>query len=107
MTADDLLTYAKALSAGELFKNPETLQEMLTFDPNGMDGLMPYGLGLLDYSIYSGAPGSWGHEGQTLGFGTLWITIPESDVTVVGFTNSATFHVNFFLSLMETMGLTP
>ena len=37
MTAEDLLTYAKALSAGELFKDPDSLTQMLTFDPNGGD----------------------------------------------------------------------
>jgi len=34
MTAADLATYAKALAAGELFQNPETLKEMLVFDPS-------------------------------------------------------------------------
>ena len=33
MTAEDLATYGKALAAGELFQNPDTLNEMLTFDP--------------------------------------------------------------------------
>ena len=98
MTAEELLTYAKALAAGKLFKNPDTLAEMLTFNPNAMNGLMGYGLGLLDFSKV-GAPGSWGHEGQTAGFQSLWYTNPETGVTVVGLTNSATYSAFSFLNV--------
>lgn len=98
MTAEDLLTYAKALSAGELFQNPDSLTQMLTFDPNGMDGVMPYGLGLTDY--YRIAPGYWGHSGQTAGFDSLWYTNPETGVTVVGLTNSAAYGASSFLTLL-------
>ena len=106
MSADDLLTYAKALAAGELFQNPDTLQEMLTFVPYSMQGLMPYGLGILDYSLYGGVPDTWGHTGQTLGFGTFWSTTPDKGVTVVGLTNSATFSTYGLLSVLDLLGLT-
>ena len=98
MTAEELLTYGKALAAGKLFKNPDTLAEMLTFNPNAMNGLMGYGLGLLDFSKV-GAPGSWGHEGQTAGFQSLWYTNPETGVTVVGLTNSAAYSAYSFLNV--------
>ena len=107
MTADDLLTYIKALSAGELFQNPDTLQEMLTFNPAAMKGLMPYGLGIQDLSIYGGVPGTWGHTGQTLGFASYWSTTPEAGVTVIGLTNSSTFGTYGFLRVLEILGLTP
>jgi D-alanyl-D-alanine carboxypeptidase len=107
MTAEDLLTYIHALSAGALFQEPATLQQMLTFVPYAMDGLMPFGLGVVDFSIYSGAPGAWGHSGQTLGFATLWVTVPEAGVTVVGMTNASTFDANSFLAILELLGLTP
>jgi D-alanyl-D-alanine carboxypeptidase len=107
MTADDLLTYAKALSAGQLFQEPATLQEMLTFDPSAMSGLMPYGLGIQDFSIYGGVPGTWGHTGQTLGFATYWSVTPDAGVTIIGLTNSATFTSYGFLSVLELLGLTP
>ena len=71
---------------------------MLTFNPNAMNGLMGYGLGLLDFSKV-GAPGSWGHEGQTAGFQSLWYTNPETGVTVVGLTNSAAYSAFSFLSV--------
>lgn len=99
MTAEDLLTYAKALSSGELFQNPDSLTQMLTFDPNGGDGLMPYGLGLIDFSPVT-EPGYWGHEGQTAGFQSLWYTNPETGVTVVGLTNSAAYSAFSFLTLL-------
>ena len=98
MTAEELLTYGKALAAGKLFKNPDTLAEMLTFNPNAMNGLMGYGLGLLDFSKV-GAPGSWGHEGQTAGFQSLWYTNPDTGVTVVGLTNSAAYSAYSFLNV--------
>jgi hypothetical protein len=89
MTAEDLATYGKALAAGELFQNPETLNEMLTFDPAAISMLgTPYGLGLFDVA---GDGSVWGHGGQTLGFQSLWFTDPESGIVVAGLTNSATY----------------
>lgn len=106
MTAEDLLSYAQALSAGELFQDPGTLEEMLAFDPNAMDGIMPYGLGLMDFSLV-GAPESWGHEGQTAGFQTLWYTNPQSGVTVVGLSNSASFSAYAFLNAASIVSPEP
>lgn len=89
MTTEDLATYGKALAAGELFQNPETLNEMLTFDPAAISMLgTPYGLGLFDVA---GDGSVWGHAGQTLGFQSLWFTDPENGIVVAGLTNSATY----------------
>jgi D-alanyl-D-alanine carboxypeptidase len=98
MTAEDLLTYGKALAAGELFQDPDSLTQMLTFNPAGMDGAMPYGLGLMDFSNV-GASGSWGHAGQTAGFQSLWFTNPDTAVTVVGLSNSASYSAFSFLTV--------
>lgn len=102
MTAEDLLAYGKALAAGELFEDPDSLAQMLSFDPAGMDGSMPYGLGLMDFSLV-GAPGSWGHEGQTAGFQSLWFTNPDSEITVVGLSNSASFGAFSFLNVASIL----
>jgi len=102
MTAEDLLAYAQALSTGELFQDADSLTQMLTFDPNGKDGLMPYGLGLLDFSLF-GTPGYWGHDGQTTGFGTLWCTNPDTGITVVGLSNSASYLAFSFISLVPML----
>ena len=102
MTAEDLLKYAKALSAGDLFQNPDTLDQMLTFDPNGMGGMLPYGLGLMDLSN-TGAPGYWGHEGQTAGFQSLWYTNPDTGMTVIGLSNSATFSAFSFANVVPML----
>jgi D-alanyl-D-alanine carboxypeptidase len=107
MTAEDLLTYPKALAAGECFQNPDTLQEMLTFEPSAMDGMIPYGLGIQDFSIYGGVPNTWGHTGQTMGFATFWSVTPASGVTIIGLTNSASFAPYSFLAVLEMLGLTP
>ncbi len=105
MAAEDLLTYAKALSAGELFQNSESLTQMLTFDPIGEDGLMPYGLGLMDFGKLVGPGSSWGHSGQTAGFATLWYTNTDTGITVVGLSNSATYFALSFLTVIELSGL--
>jgi len=102
MTAEDLLTYGKALAAGALFENDATLQAMLTFNPNGEGGLMPYGLGLIDFSLI-GATGYWGHEGQTAGFQSLWLTNPELGITIVGLSNSANFSGFSFLEVAKIL----
>jgi CubicO group peptidase (beta-lactamase class C family) len=100
MTAADLATYAKALAAGELFQNPETLAEMVAFDPAANLSLAPYGLGLLDFT---GDGTVWGHGGQTVGFQSLWLTKPEDGLVVVGLTNSATYNANDFINVLHIL----
>ena len=101
MTASDLATYGKALAAGELFQNPETLMEMLTFDPDATNGVgAPYGLGLFDVA---GDGSVWGHGGQTLGFQSLWYTDPEKGIIVVGLTNSATYKADGLLNVLQIL----
>ncbi|HFQ92716.1 MAG TPA: class A beta-lactamase-related serine hydrolase [Anaerolineae bacterium] len=93
MTAADLAKYGKALAAGELFQNPDSLAEMLTFFPDAAPA--PYGLGLMDFGN-----GYFGHEGQTAGFQSLWFTNPDTGITVVGLTNSAAYNAFSFLELL-------
>lgn len=101
MTAEDLATYAKALAAGELFQNPETLSEMLTFYEAAKFSVGgPYGLGLIDFA---GDGTVWGHGGQTLGFQSLWYIQPETGIVVVGLTNSATYSANAFLNVLNIL----
>ena len=100
-TAADLATYGQALSAGELFQDPDTLKEMLTFDPSAkyvVGG--PYGLGLYDFA---GDGTFWGHSGQTLGFQSLWFTNPEEEIIVVGLTNSASYKADALLNVFNIL----
>ncbi len=101
MTAADLATYGQALAAGELFQNPDTLNEMLTFNPAAKFQVGgPYGLGLIDFA---GDGTVWGHGGQTLGFQSLWYVDPAKDVVVVGLTNSAAYSANAFLNVRNIL----
>ena len=101
MTAADLATYGQALAAGELFQNPETVNEMLTFYPAAKFSVGgPYGLGLIDFA---GDGTVWGHGGQTLGFQSLWYVDPAQDVVVVGLTNSATYKADAFLNVRNIL----
>ena len=99
MTAEDLATYAKALAAGEFFQNPDTLNEMLTFNQAALFNVGgAYGLGLLDFA---GDGSVWGHAGQTLGFQSLWFVDPENGSVVVGLTNSATYDATNLLNVLN------
>lgn len=108
MTAEDLATYGKALAAGELFQNPDTLQEMLTWDEAAKFSVGgAYGLGLLDFA---GDGSVWGHAGQTLGFQSLWFIDPAQDIVVIGLTNSASYEAYRFLNVLNILtgnGLLP
>jgi len=101
MSATDLATYAHQLAMGGLFQNPETLDEMLSFDPSARLGVgAPYGLGLLDVA---GDGSAWGHGGQTLGFQSLWFTDPGAGIVVVGLTNSATYSADNLLNVRNIL----
>ena len=97
MTAEDLAAYGEALAAGELFQDPDSLAQMLTFNENALVlGGAPFGLGLMDFGN-----GYWGHEGQTAGFQSLWYTNPDEGITVVGLTNSAAYTAFSFLNVHQ------
>jgi D-alanyl-D-alanine carboxypeptidase len=97
MTAADLATYGEGLAAGKLFKNADSLKQMLTFDERALMSLgASYGLGLFNLG-----EGYWGHAGQTLGFQSIWFTNPEEKITVVGLTNSANFSAQEFLNALQ------
>jgi amidase len=99
MAADDLAAYGKALAAGELFQDPDSLAQMLTFNEGALlTGGAPFGLGLIDFG-----DGYWGHEGQTAGFQTLWYTNPEQQTTVVGLSNSAAYEAFRFLNVKNIL----
>jgi hypothetical protein len=99
MTAADLAAYGEGLAAGKLFKNADSLKQMLTWDDRALMSLgASYGLGLFNLG-----DGYWGHGGQTLGFQSIWFTNPDEKITVVGLTNSANFTVQEFLNALNIL----
>jgi len=99
MTAADLATYGEGLAAGKLFKNADSLKQMLTFDDRALMHLgASYGLGLFNVGN-----GYWGHGGQTLGFQSIWLTNPDEKITVVGLTNSANFSAQEFINALNIL----
>lgn len=80
-TAPDLLTFMRALVAGELFADPATLatmQETVTIAPRA-----EYGLGLAYYEERW-----WGHDGQITGFMSQLFYDPALDLVVVMLANN-------------------
>jgi hypothetical protein len=87
------------LAAGKLFKNADSLKQMLTFDDRALISLgASYGLGLFNMS-----EGYWGHGGQTLGFQSIWFTNPDEQTTIVGLTNSANFSAQEFVNALNIL----
>lgn len=106
MTAEDLAAYLKSLAAGDLFENPDSLDQMKAFNEASIFNVgASYGLGIMDFG-----DGYFGHEGQTAGFQSLMFTNPESQVTVIGLTNSAAYSAYAFLNvrnILDGVGLQP
>jgi D-alanyl-D-alanine carboxypeptidase len=105
MTAEDLAAYAKGLAGGELFEDPDSLAQMLTFNDAAADVLASYGLGLLQV-----ADGYWGHEGATPAFQSLWAINPDKGTVVVGMQNSYAYSAGNFvnaINIIEGRGAQP
>lgn len=100
MNAADLATYAHRLQMGDLFQNPNTLAEMIAFNPVSLYKLAPYGLGLLDFV---GDGSVWGHAGQTLGYQSLWFIDPANGIVVVGLTNSASYSADNLINVRHIL----
>jgi D-alanyl-D-alanine carboxypeptidase len=99
MTAADLATYGHALANGQFFQKPETLAEMINFNPDALLNVgASYGMGLMDFA---GDGKTWGHEGATLAFQSLWYTDPEAGILVVGLTNSGSYSGFNFLNVRD------
>jgi D-alanyl-D-alanine carboxypeptidase len=89
-TPEEFAVFLKALLTGQLFQQPETLELMEQHTPAGVDALGPgtiYAHGLLDNN------GVLGHGGQTLGFESDGGYIPDSDITIVMWSNAGSSNV--------------
>lgn len=83
-TVDDMSVFIAALLEGQLFDDRTTLDIMQDTVPTGRSLMPQYGIGLIEIS-----PGLWGHGGQTLGFVSDTAYIPQENVSIVAWTNSA------------------
>ena len=90
-TTWDLDRFLKALLAGELFQNAETLEEMQTFVPwpegnpisPWVDG---YGLGLMKV-VYPGGIEAIGHSASSADFSAFVYYLPDQGITISGAVN--------------------
>jgi D-alanyl-D-alanine carboxypeptidase len=90
-TSQEFAVFLKALFTGKLFKNKATLGLMLANPPASVGALgegTVYGHGMLNNN------GVLGHGGQTLGFQSDGGYIPNKDMTIVMWANSATNTVS-------------
>ena len=100
-TAEDMAKYVAGISSGALFKDPASLEQLLTFG-DGVVGPFQggYGLGVGKWTVEP-APMAWGHAGQTPGFQTLWAVYPDQESRVVFLTNSGSCHISYFLDILN------
>jgi D-alanyl-D-alanine carboxypeptidase len=82
-TTEDLARFLDALLAGELFKQPETLEEMLTFVPatEETEGQVGYGLGIARYE-WPGGVEAIGHFGGTAGYIALAARLRAQEIDI-------------------------
>lgn len=92
MTAADMTRFLDAMMAGELFRNPETLDEMLTSlakIPEGsvpLSGAVGYSLGMMKF-VFPGGIEMVGHSGDTGGFSSFMFYLPAQGITISGVVN--------------------
>jgi D-alanyl-D-alanine carboxypeptidase len=92
-TSADLARFLDAVMAGELFQNPETLDEMLTFrsvadipfDTVPLSGIVGYGLGMMKF-VFPGGIEMFGHTGD-MPNSTFVFYLPAQDITISGAAN--------------------
>jgi CubicO group peptidase (beta-lactamase class C family) len=99
-TAEDMAKYTAGLTSGALFQDPDSLEQMLSFDGQIFPFLGGYGLGVGQWTADPN-PVAWGHGGQTAGFETIWAVYPELDSQVILFTNSGSCHVSAFIDVLN------
>jgi len=90
-TPKQFAVFLKALFTGELYRQPSTLDLMKQHTSAGVDALAlgtVYAHGMLDNE------GVLGHGGQTLGFQSDGGYIPDKDVAIVIWSNSAESNVS-------------
>ncbi|MBP1995519.1 serine hydrolase domain-containing protein [Paenibacillus eucommiae] len=86
-TAEDLARFAMALTAADnqLFVNKQTLQTMLTQSYTPNKDILSNAHGLWEYTAQ---PGSVGHAGNTMGFSSNFVVVPEEKLGIVVLTNA-------------------
>ena len=90
-TSEEFAVFLKALFTGKLFRQASTLKLMQEHTEAGVDALGPgtiYAHGMMNNN------GVLGHGGQTLGFVSAGGYIPDKDVTIVMWSNTATSSAN-------------
>jgi D-alanyl-D-alanine carboxypeptidase len=91
-TTMDLARFMEAALAGELFQEPGTLGEMLTFvdmpqDASSNNLAVGYGLGIMRYALPGGIE-MLGHAGTTGGYQCFVYNLPAQGITISGMMNN-------------------
>jgi D-alanyl-D-alanine carboxypeptidase len=102
-SAHDLVRFLDALLAGRLFREPETLQAMLDFQPAaGEPGQVGYGLGLLQRE-FPGGMKTVDHLGGAVGYRAYVARVPDQDMTLAVAMNSLADPSSVILPIIEAL----
>ena len=75
----DITTFYQALLQDQTLLGEEMMAELLTFSPD--DEGAGYSLGLAEWETDFGT--AWGHSGAVLGFISIGVYLPDSDITII------------------------
>ena len=106
-TTADQTRFVKALFEGRLFKNRESLEQMLAFlsAPSPVEGRTGYGLGVMRLEV--GGVTYWGHLGGTAGFTAYMLYQPETGMAIGGAINIRGDLGALILPVLETLQRLP
>jgi D-alanyl-D-alanine carboxypeptidase len=102
-SAQDLVRFLDGVLAGELFQRPETLREMLDFQPaTGEPGQVGYGLGLLQRELPGGIE-TIDHLGGAVGYRAYVARLTGTDTTMALAMNSLADPSLVVIPLLEAV----
>jgi D-alanyl-D-alanine carboxypeptidase len=102
-TVHDLARFIDALLAGRLFREPDTLQQMLSFAPApDQGGQIGYGLGI-EQRLAPGGVELIGHLGGTAGYCSYAGRLRPQNITMTFVLNWLTDPTPLFLPAVQTL----
>jgi D-alanyl-D-alanine carboxypeptidase len=102
-TTEDLAHFLNALLAGELFEQPETLEDMLTFvEATDNPGKVGYGLGIERYVLPGGVE-LIGNLGTTAGYRAFVGHLPAQEIDIAMVMNNPDDPTPVLMPALETM----
>jgi CubicO group peptidase (beta-lactamase class C family) len=107
-TTEDLNRFLRAFAGNQIFRKPETFDEMFNWIDSGPFHGYGFGVGLVDFDrsdnpAHAGLGQVWGHAGSSQNFMYYW---PSQDLTMIGTLNQIDAEMSLYdivASVMTTI----